>query len=928
VQRLIDANRSSRDETLRLPGILFLPESIGELRHLKMLELDGAEVIALPDSIGKLTQLETLRLNGTQLTALPESICHLTHLKKLHVVNTPLTGLPQSIGQLVQLEQLYLSGTELTALPESIGQLTQLKELYLTGTPLGALPQWIDGLIQLQALNLASTRLTILPDSIDRLCQLKFLNLSGSLLTALPQSICQLSQLQELDLSGTRIKELPESIGRLTQLKRLYLGGTYLKRLPESITQLTQLEMFDLTGIGLKELPNGLNQLGKLERLMLHNNPLLELPVEIQGMLPRKILEYYFRTRTARRPLNEAKLILVGRGEVGKTSIVNRLVRKCFDPRETKTEGINIEPWELLLGGDTVRLNIWDFGGQEIMHATHQFFLTQRSLYILVLEGRSGNAEYDADYWLKLIGSFGGTSPVIIALNKIKMHGFNINRTALLHKYPNIKGFVETDCADGSGLDELERMIGFETDRLDGLRDSFPAAWFRIKDQLATMKRNYLTYDEYCDHCTQLGEPDAAAQADLATYLHRLGIALNYRGDPRLRDTHVLNPHWVTNGIYTILNSEKLRKSGGVLHLGDLAQLLSRDNYPSAMHRFLMDLMKKFDLCFTFPSNDIDYLIPELLDIQEPTATAEFDNQETLNFHYDYPILPEGLLPRFIVRTHSHSDGLPRWRRGVILNFEGCRALIKADPQEKRMHISILGPMASRRRLLALIRFEFEQIHRYFEDLKPIEMVPLPTHPGSAVPYSDLLTREASGRLKFDVVIQGNMVDLDAGELLEGVDLRRKRESSLRLFVSYSHKDESSREELETHLKILHRENVINSWSDRLIDPGERWKDKIDDNLERADIILLLISADFIASDYCYELEMKKALQLHGDGKAHVVPVIVQDCNWRSARFSNLQVLPKDGIAVTLWPNQAQAWRNVSEGIQKIAENIRSHQLL
>jgi internalin A len=145
----------------------------------------------------------------------------------------------------------------------------------------------------------------------------------------------------------------------------------------------------------------------------------------------------------------------------------------------------------------------------------------------------------------------------------------------------------------------------------------------------------------------------------------------------------------------------------------------------------------------------------------------------------------------------------------------------------------------------------------------------------------------------------------------------------VRLFYSYSHKDELLRNELETHLKILQRQNVIESWHDRLIDAGDEWKSKIDENLKRADIVLLLVSADFIASDYCYDREMKIALQRHEEKKASVVPIIVRDCNWRIAPFAKLQALPKDGKAVTLWPDKDSAWRNVSESIQSLAEKIR-----
>ncbi len=235
---------------------------------------------------------------------------------------------------------------------------------------------------------------------------------------------------------------------------------------------------------------------------------------------------------------------------------MNRLVHQRFHPGEERTEGIEVTSWPVTLpGNEQVRLNVWDFGGQEIMHATHQFFLTTRSLYVVVLSGRAGSADTDADYWLRIVGSFAPDSPVIVVLNQIARDPFDLDQTALQQKFPNIRAFVRTDCADDIGHDELLSAILDTTSNLADLRVNFPAAWFGIKDRLAEMTENYLTFERYREICEELGELEGQAQENLADYLHSLGIALNYRDDPRLRDTHVLNPHWVTEGIYAILNS-------------------------------------------------------------------------------------------------------------------------------------------------------------------------------------------------------------------------------------------------------------------------------------------------------------------------------------------------------------------------------------
>ena len=555
---------------------------------------------------------------------------------------------------------------------------------------------------------------------MGRLTKLQQLSLAENQLTTVPESLGQLTQLQELWLDNNRLTSVPESLGRLTQLHELWLSENRLESVPESLGQLTQLKTLSLSGNRLRSLPDSLDKLTALGQFYLHRNDALGLPPAILGPTwddvrrgasparPAEIIEHYSHVRPGAgpRPLNEAKLILVGRGEVGKTSIVNRLVHGKFDPNEKETDGIGISEWKLTLRGEEVRLHVWDFGGQEILHATHQFFLTPRSLYLLVLEGRKGAEDADAEYWLKMIQSFatedsGEVSPVLVVLNKIKVQPFDLNLADLQRRYSFICGFVETDCEDNTGIKELRGAIEREADRLTHLRDLFPAEWFAIKNTLASMKatlnKNYISFDEYRLVCQKNGEGDPQKQELLAFYLHSLGIALNYKDDPRLNEMDILNPQWVTNGIYRILTSARLKKRKGVIDLAEVADILDTAEYPLPVHRFLFDLMQKFELCFTFPENDAHYLIPELLGKEEPPEAAKFESADCLNFEYRYPVLPEGLLPRFIVRTHAlHSDGLC-WRTGAILTFQDNRALVKADVQSsRRVSIAVTGPVVGR----------------------------------------------------------------------------------------------------------------------------------------------------------------------------------------------------------------------------------------
>jgi len=143
-----------------------------------------------------------------------------------------------------------------------------------------------------------------------------------------------------------------------------------------------------------------------------------------------------------------------------------------------------------------------------------------------------------------------------------------------------------------------------------------------------------------------------------------------------------------------------------------------------------------------------------------------------------------------------------------------------------------------------------------------------------------------------------------------------------KIFFSYCHADEALRDRLEVHLSLMKNQGLIETWHDRGITAGSNVDETIDENLETADVILLLISADFLASRYCFAIEMKRALQRHHEGTARVIPVILEPCDWHTAPFGKLLAVPKDGKAVTTWPNQAEAWVDVTRQIRKAIEEV------
>ncbi|MEI9865580.1 MAG: COR domain-containing protein, partial [Limisphaerales bacterium] len=927
----------------------------------KELDLRRLNLTELPKSLFSLSSLEVLYLSGNSLTVLPDDLLLLKALKYLVVSNNQLKELPKSIGQLAELKLLTANNNKLKSLPESLGQIKNLHSLVVSGNRLVKLPESIGQLKQLQSIGLAYNRFTTFPDCLSKLSGLVELGLKNNSISSVPESLGLIKSLQRFDVSENELTSLPESTGELTQLKDLFASDNKLVLLPKSLGQLTLLQRLDLTNNKLTSLPESLQRISSLQGMYLHGNEGFDIPVEVLGPTfaetagrsekpqpPSSILDYYFRTRQGRRRLNEAKLILVGRGGSGKTSLVKRLLHDKFSIHEVETPGIDIQQWKIrVTGSDVVRLHVWDFGGQRILHGTHQFFLTERTLYLLVLSGREDSATHDAEYWLQLIKSFGSNSKVIIALNKSKQHAFDVNRGLLLEKYPFIADFVRTDCADGTGLKELEKLIHQQTATLEHRKTAFPAEWFTIKERLAGMQENFVSWDAYQEICREYGETNLQAQRDLARFLHILGIALHYANDPRLHDTRVLKPTWVTEGIYTLLRAGQKSNTGGIISPEDLARVLDKINYPPAKYDFLLGLMEKFQICFPLPGKNKQYLVPELLGENQPDIKELLD-VPGLGFRYQYEVLPEGLLPRFVVQTHIHSEERPelRWRTGVVLSRDGCRAVVRADVRERRVNIHIVGPERQRRDLLAIIREKFTEQHRDLKGLVVDERVPVLGAAGVTVSFRKLLSLEERGIDEYEPESMDH--PLSVQELLNGVESLEERakrreqpqDGSLEnatatlgienrtmktqklVFISYCHKDAKFLNEFLVHLKPLERNGGLTKWSDKQITPGSKWFKEIKAAMAETKVAIMMVSPGFLASDFINEHELGPLLKEAEQGGVKILWIPVRACSYKETPLKNYQsVISPDKSLAQMKAERDVAWVTICAEVKKAIES-------
>jgi small GTP-binding protein len=898
------------------------------------LDLSGNQLKALPESLGQLTQLRSLDLSGNELTALPESLGQLTQLQSLDLSGNQLTALPESLGRLTQLWSLYLFGNQLTALPESLGRLTQLLSLYLFSNQLTALPESLGQLKQLQMLVLSNNNLTALPESLGRLTQLRSLDLSGNGLTVLPESLGQLKQLQMLVLSNNKLTALLESLCHLTQLESLFLHGNPGLGIPESVL-----------GPAIQEVYGTVSKDRK------------------QPARPEDILNFYLSRRGAMatlREVGEVKMMLVGRGGAGKTSLRRYFLGQPHNREEKETPGIALDTFTLRCKQQEVLVRLWDFAGQEITHALHQFFLTEGCVYVLVLDPRSNTEMRDAEYWLELLKRYAGGAPVVMALNRqdARQGGYEVDRRGLQERFPFVREFVPTNCQTRMGCEDLRRAVqtliaGLKATELPHLK--VPESWLNVmrecrgednsgsserpggfvhllgraghasESALAKAKRQHMTLEEFRVICVNNGETDVSKQESLARLLHRLGVVLHFVDEPRLRDTAVLNPHWVTDGVYRLLRYKDRPNSDGILTLAEALEALPGETEQTV--RFLLRLMERFEMCFPVEDDGKEppekWLVPGALTQFQPQGIVpDWQRPGSVRLRYVYDLLPEGVLPRFIVLTHPLSTGQPRWRNGVVVKEGNAASLVRRGEKANHVEVIAFGPAADRLRLLEIVQGNMDRINADLPDPKPVAELELAGLPGVYRSVADL---EAAERAKQSVVVSAPPVEakVEPTPQLNQTSEPATRDPTkvpLNAFLSYSHQDKRQKEIFQNNLTVLMKKKFITPWHDGLIEPGMKWLEEIEANLEKMDVFVGLLSTAFLASDFIDKVELKAARERLRERKRDFlfVLILLDDIPLAGLDLAEYQILKPGGKAVSEHASKKAGFDKAQAELEKL----------
>ncbi|WP_347053615.1 COR domain-containing protein [Flavobacterium olei] len=649
-----------------------------------------------------------------------------------------------------------------------------------------------------------------------------FLDLRGLMLTELPEEVLELTFLLEIDLSYNKFEKLPVELARLPYLLHLNLSHNYIMEIDFGFTDFCCLMSLDISHNFLYSIPRCISYL-KNAAIEFENNPfLVGLPAETEFYNFHEIL-YFLDLLKEEKNIHkfyETKLIFVGGGEVGKTTLMKVLQKPNYKVevgKEATTHGININSliydvlfparpphynnfndiddvyifneftssigyndWDdededkdeddfsfgryedeeddgeeadftsfvkdgmhympvaqildgfsederskIFLSKDLeklyrntvvkkeVKINLWDFGGQEIYHATHQFFLTKRSIYVFVWEPRKDNEEEDFDYWLNTIKLLSGGSPVMIVMNKLDIRYKNIDKKSYKEKFQNIHNFFEVSCLNKQGIVELKEEIENCIKRMPHIGDKIPASWIKVREKVKAVTEDYISYSTFISICGDENLITDKREISLfSEYMHDIGDVIHFKEDPILKNIVIINPQWATKAVYKLIDTIQVQRNNGVFDISELENYWDLKLYPMEKHVEIIQLMERFEICFKLVGAKNTYVIPELLKTEIPDSELadEIQNGDSLKFQIRYEFMPSGLITKLICRLYFLIYKSNYWKNGVVFMDDLAKGIVVRS--NKMITVSISGQQKIN--LLAVIRNEVKSIHLDF----------------------------------------------------------------------------------------------------------------------------------------------------------------------------------------------------------------------
>ncbi len=721
-------------------------------------------------------------------------------------------------------------------------------------------------------------------------------------------------RLSYLDASQNKLTNL-RLPGTFPALKYVYLNDNQLVQLVFD-TPPVLLDTLHLRNNQLQDLPDNLLGFSGLRTLYLHGNPLPAMQDLINSDERGNswsAVESWLRSfqKSDRVHLHQAKMVLVGNGEVGKTSLQRRLIdpKAPLTTKEERTPGLevrdfwlkNIEPKETDLDAPIdFLLNIWDFGGQGKYREVQQIFCSRKTLYLFVTAHDDDTTDDDYstfEYWLSMVNAFGveptanHPSPVIHVVTKMDEQPRLVDEAKRKGLFQNINGFIKVSSKTLQNFKELKDLIksALKDISSDVFKAEYSQYWINVKEELERRKgENYITKTEYLRVCTAHRLDTQEAENWLPT-LGRIGTVIHFGEDPVLKDWIILNPVWAKNALYKVLESEIV--SNGIIPK-QLFKGIWTPDFPEETHEHLIALMRACRLCFEWVNlrGEREYVIPALLPAAAPPLPDYLP-------HFDFetkciydPFVPPGTVNKLMVALQDHSihelrtleqdaptKSMSHTKVEIYKDYIWKNNLIVHDPvnhiyahvwenwTEKSVHIRLFGKQPEP--LFQHLCKTLESLNQELKTMKYMSKLSLTTyglHKGSWITFDTMKTLDTN--------------------FFETKPNHNKVMSKPKVFVSYAHKDDSRYMKL-----VVEQLKLFSDWEifdDRSILIGEDWHERLQKEVQVSDFAVLLLTQPFIKSPYIKPHEFEKFIErTEKEQNFKFFSILLSDCKyeeWKS----------------------------------------------